>query len=60
MQIFQFQKNRNSSFKISESLSIRTEKKGIFINNILSNLIRGRDSTENDLRNSRMNDHHEL
>ena len=45
---------------ISESSSVRTEKKRIFINNILSNLIRERDSTANNLRNLKINDYYEL
>ena len=60
MQVFKFQENRNLSFMISESSSIRTEKKKIFINNMFSNLIKRRNSIKNDLRNLNMNDYHEL
>ena len=45
---------------ILKSSSIRTEKKKTFINNMLSNLIKGRNSIENNLRNLKMNDHHKL
>ena len=45
---------------ISKSSSIRTEKNRSFINNMLLNLIKEQDSIENNLRNLKMNDHHEL
>ena len=60
MQVFKFQENRDLSLLISESLSVRTEKKKTFINNMLSNFTKGRDLIENDLRNSKMNNYHEL